>query len=294
MPMNYEDMFGNTPMAAFYGFQDRDREIEKHNSSQLMQAEQLKQQQLANMFAEQNNPITLEKNQLGLDYTRQTQPAKISSELSEYAGKAKQEELDEMYREGQRMLFEGAKANNQEMMTMGERIIMAHKDFIKLRETGQQKVDLQNDKQEAAERLARLKANLKPATVGKGGSSGAKPVKYSSDQMRGYWMQKMEAAKTEEEYTQAVQMIDYITSQMMATRPDTNAGKPTISPSGQIATTPPRAAPQAPPFGGRSTQAPAPSAPQKHKLADVQKMYPGVPAEKLREAYKKKFGVDLQ
>lgn len=33
---------------------------------------------------------------------------------------------------------------------------------------------------------------------------------------------------------------------------------------------------------------------QKHSLAEVTKMYPGVPAEKVREAYKKKFGVDLQ
>jgi hypothetical protein len=38
-----------------------------------------------------------------------------------------------------------------------------------------------------------------------------------------------------------------------------------------------------------------PKAPQQPStLADVQKMYPGVPPEKLREAYKKKFGVDLQ
>lgn len=37
----------------------------------------------------------------------------------------------------------------------------------------------------------------------------------------------------------------------------------------------------------------APAQP-KHSLADVQKMYPGVPADKLKQAYKEKFGVDLQ
>jgi hypothetical protein len=42
--------------------------------------------------------------------------------------------------------------------------------------------------------------------------------------------------------------------------------------------------------GGQTPQAPA----VKHKLSDVQQMYPGVPAEKIREAYKRKFGVDLQ
>lgn len=51
---------------------------------------------------------------------------------------------------------------------------------------------------------------------------------------------------------------------------------------------------------GLPTQKPQPSLgsektkPPTNSLADVQKMYPGVPAEKLKEAYKRKFGVDLQ
>ena len=45
---------------------------------------------------------------------------------------------------------------------------------------------------------------------------------------------------------------------------------------------------------GPSQIPPRKEAPPKASLAEVQKMYPGVPAEKLREAYKKKFGVDLQ
>lgn len=43
-------------------------------------------------------------------------------------------------------------------------------------------------------------------------------------------------------------------------------------------------------LGGTPASAPA----KKHSLADVQKMYPGVPADKLKQAYKEKFGVDLQ
>lgn len=43
-------------------------------------------------------------------------------------------------------------------------------------------------------------------------------------------------------------------------------------------------------LGGTSTAAPT----KKHSLADVQKMYPGVPVDKLKQAYKEKFGVDLQ
>jgi len=37
-----------------------------------------------------------------------------------------------------------------------------------------------------------------------------------------------------------------------------------------------------------------PAAQEKATLASVQKMYPGVPADKLKQAYKNKFGVDLQ
>lgn len=39
---------------------------------------------------------------------------------------------------------------------------------------------------------------------------------------------------------------------------------------------------------------PNPAAVPKNSLADIQKMYPGVPADKLKDAFKKKFGVDLQ
>lgn len=45
-----------------------------------------------------------------------------------------------------------------------------------------------------------------------------------------------------------------------------------------------------PPTELRSGKAPT----QQHSLSDVSKLYPGVPPEKLREAYKKKFGVDLK
>jgi hypothetical protein len=40
--------------------------------------------------------------------------------------------------------------------------------------------------------------------------------------------------------------------------------------------------------------APKPSTAKPASLGEVQKMYPGIPADKLREAYKRKFGVDLK
>jgi len=206
--------------------------------------------------------------------------------------KAKQEELDEMYREGQRMLFEGAKQNNKEMMTMGERIVMAHKDFLKLREQGQQKVDLQGVKAEDAVELAKVRASLKPPkATGGSGSGGAKPL--GMDKLISSYTQQALEAEAKGDTGTAQQMwarAQAATELYSSRRPDTNAGKPSIGPSGQITTAPPRGAPQLPNTSG----APAAQKPAQPSLADVQKMYPGVPADKLREAYKKKFGVDLR
>lgn len=71
----------------------------------------------------------------------------------------------------------------------------------------------------------------------------------------------------------------------------TNANKPNLPALG-IETNP---MPPTPSLPGTQPKTPAPQpTPKPASLADVQKMYPGVPADKLREAYKRKFGVDLQ
>jgi hypothetical protein len=49
--------------------------------------------------------------------------------------------------------------------------------------------------------------------------------------------------------------------------------------------------PTAPPL---TTPQPKPTQAPTASFAEVQKQYPGVPADKLREAYKRKFGVDLK
>lgn len=276
----------------YQGLQKTDRDIAKHNSD--METRRLEQEamSLENMFTQQNNPLKLQKTQKELDYINATQQFKINDELAGYAKNAKQEELDEMFREGQRMLFEGAKANNPEMMQMGERIVMAHKDFLKLREQGQQKASLQDDKQAAAEEQIRLRAALRPPkATGGSGSGAAKPL--GMDKLISSYTQKALEAEASGDTTTAQQMwarAQAATELYSSRRPDTNAGKPSIGPSGQITTAPPRGAPQLPNTSG----APAAQKPAQPSLADVQKMYPGVPADKLREAYKKKFGVDLR
>lgn len=276
----------------YQGLQKTDRDIAKHNSD--METHRLEQEamSLENMFTQQNNPLKLQKTQKELDYINATQQFKINDELAGYAKNAKQEELDEMFREGQRMLFEGAKANNPEMMQMGERIVMAHKDFLKLREQGEQKIDLQGVKAEDAIELAKTRAALRPPkATGSSGSGAPKPP--GMDKLISSYTQQALEAEAMGNRTEADKFwarAEAATNMYAARGRDTNVGKPSIGPSGQITTAPPRASPQLPNTSG-ATAAQKPAQPS---LADVQKMYPGVPADKLRKAYKKKFGVDLR
>lgn len=285
--------FETPGLIEFYqGLQQKDRDIAKHNSDMETKRLQQEAMSLENMFTQQHNPIRLQQAQTNLDYDQQLNPIKIDNERLKFASQAKQEELDQMYREGQRMLFEGAKANNPEMMKMGERIVMAHKDFIKLREQGQQKVDLQGVKAADAQELARVRAQLRPPKVVSGGGQSA-PKPLGMDKLISSYTQKALEAEAVGDTTTAQQMwarAQAATELYSSRRPDTNVGKPALSPSGQITTAPPRGAPQLPNTSG----APAAQKPAQPSLADVQKMYPGVPADKLREAYKKKFGVDLR
>lgn len=67
--------------------------------------------------------------------------------------------------------------------------------------------------------------------------------------------------------------------------------------AGAVADLPTRQPPAAPVLGNNpavtpSTGSAAQTRPQ--SLGDLQKLYPGVPADKLKEAYKKKFGIDIQ
>ena len=103
---------------------------------------------------------------------------------------------------------------------------------------------------------------------------------------------KAQAAGDQEALTEANNMLDLIQRAQGAKPAVQTQGMKT---EGQIqlpgtVRTMPNTAPAPVQVGPRAQQPQAPAG----GLADVQKMYPGVPAEKLKEAYKKKFGVDLK
>lgn len=299
MPMDYNELFGGGAMAAHYAMQDRDLEQQK------MQ-EAIKSQQLANMFNEQNNPLQLEQQRLsneGLGYTnRQSKlkvqtaeelaPLQLDDEKRKFVLNAKKSDLDLMQLEAQRMAYSPDKATSEE----GQRLLMLHRDFIKIREQGEQKVELADKKVKGQIEVEQIKQPnriaLKQTIPGKAAGSGSsgKPSAITESKVLAPILQealRLQQAGDTEGANKALTLYQTAKQAQASGRPDSNVGKPTLAPDGSIGTVPPKAPVQF------SNTAPAAKTPQ-HSLAQVMQMYPGVPAEKVREAYKKKFGVDLK
>lgn len=134
---DYDSLFGGGALAAHYALQDRDLEREKMQGS-------IQQQNLANMFAEQNNPLQLQNQQLqneGLGYTNRQQavkstfdeqmaPLKMNDEQQKYIMNAKKADLDALELGAQQMAYSPDPVQAAE----GKKLLMLHKDFIKMRE----------------------------------------------------------------------------------------------------------------------------------------------------------------
>jgi hypothetical protein len=85
-------------------------------------------------------------------------------------------------------------------------------------------------------------------------------------------------------------MAEAIEPQAKAEINSPKAGTPDIAATtkGRVAVNP------GPDIAPKKKETTSPKSPEISSVNDLQKMYPGVPADKLREAYKKKFGVDLK
>lgn len=291
---SYQKMYGGGTLATQFTLQDMQREQAKAALDAEAKQESIRSQRLANIFNEQNNPIKLQENQLGLEYTQQTQPAKIKNDLAEYAKKAKQSDLDMMYMEAQKMMGEGLRTGNKDMYEMGNKIYMTHKDMIKLREQGEQKKELVDQRTagqiqlEAVKQPNRvaLKQTIPGKAAGGGGSGGGSVTETKVLAPLLKQALDLEAAGDSEGANKILLRYQQAKQAQAAGRADPNAGKTTLSPDGSFAKTPAKAPVQ---FQGGG-QAPA----KKHSLADVQKLYPAVPPAQLKALYKQKFGVDLQ
>lgn len=223
-----------------------------------------------------------------------TEGLQLNAEQKKLIQQASKSDLDMLEIEGQRMAYNPDPA----IRAKGEKLISLHKDFIKMRAeqgftAGENAKNRSHQSSMESQRQAGMAAREQARAKGKNNAS-AGTEKMTMDQRISHYAAKAQEARAAGDEVLAADLYaeaQYLSSLKAFQRPDPLAGKIDTPAIAGLPAVPPRP-PVMPPTGtpqGRPT-----AAPPKAVLADVQKMYPGVPAEKLREAYKKKFGVDLQ
>jgi len=268
--MDYMEIFGGGAPAAHFALQDRDLQRAKTQQTMAFEQENIKQQQLANLFAEQNNPLKLQQQQLAnetagytnrqqavtTDIAEKTAAQKLNSEQQKYILSAKQSDLDGMEIEAQRMAYSPDPALREQ----GVQMLQMHKDFIKLREDQKfrsservagEKHDFALEAQRArsAQALEGTRQSGKAALKAQAGG-GIKNVfdavqsgKVSPDKAAvafGSAMLQAQASgdmETAAQYQQAAALMEELA---LKVKPDSQAGKTVITPEGTLGTNPPR------------------------------------------------------
>lgn len=304
--LDYDKMYEMNPMA-FHEAQGQ-LGLARQFQDQKLQQEQarVKQMTLANQFDEQNNPLKLENQRLtntGLEHANvesgvkarvsaATEGLQLDAAQKDLIMKAKKSDLDGMEYEGQRMAY----STDPNIRAAGEALLKMHRDFVKMREQNEflaSESSKQREHQTALERERQAALDRRQAAQAKLKADSTKATdKMSTDQRIGWYVQKAEEAYQAgdaESYNYYQSQVQYLNSLIASRRPDTMVGKPDVGAITGLPTVQSRPSPIAP--GLQSSQQPAPVAPS---LADVQRMYPGVDPQLLREKYKSKFGVDLK
>lgn len=311
----YEKWFGGGPLATHYGMNQMDLAKQFQDQKLLQEGHTTRKQELANLFDEQNNPIRLQQGQLeneglglknrglGVDtrIKEATEGLQLDATQKGLIQKAKQSDLDMMEIQGQQWAY----SPDPKLRAQGEQLLRMHKDFVKLRDEQKFRADeaakgrshdfaLEDRRAANAKALVGVRAAAKESSV-KGVQdvyAAVQSGKVSPDKAAaafGAAALQAEAQGDAEQaavYRNAAAQMEQLS---ITTKPDMRAGKPDLGGAG-IATTPPRA----PTFTPGPAPTPKPTQAPIASFAEVQKQYPGVPADKLREAYKRKFGVDLK
>lgn len=256
---DYDALFGGGAMGAHYALQDRDLEREKAQGV-------IQQQNLANMFAEQDNPLKLENQRMtneGLGYTNRQQavkstydetmaPLKLSTDQQKFVMDAKKADLDALELGAQQMAY----STNPDEAAEGKRLLMMHKDFIKIREQAkiseesqsrlfQQQSHLQAQREAAQQRQIdqRAAAKAKSSVAGVKSvwdavQSGKTSPANAATAFGAAAMQAQASGDLENAalYQQAAAKMEQLANTV---KPDALAGKTTLGPEG-LTQAPPR------------------------------------------------------
>lgn len=251
-----------------------------------------------------------------------TQNDRIAAAKQEFLKNAKQADLDMLESRAQEMAY----SQDPNVRAQGAQILRMHKEMIRDRE--KQDAQLQRQVQ-----LARVQGDetrrtqreaIEAGKYNRAGSGGSDPIlsgKAGFEKAATAAFARAQQAFQEgdvEEAQRQMSIANQYTAQLIQLRQAgaaaAQAGKVDAGAVANLPTVPLR---QSQPFtapqgttpnyaqdiaNGAQFSSPAVEAqvrakagsPKPPSIQQVQQMYPGVPADKLREAYKKKFGVDLQ
>lgn len=300
----YNNMYGEGPFAARLQREQIDLAKQFQMGRMADQEAITRGRELSNIFEEKNMPTKLQKGVLeneGMGHENRNK--KVTADLAEqtFANKldatqkklileAKQADLDEFELGAQEMAY----SPDPNIRQQGLALMQMHKDFVKLREQSRlrmeeegvaqkNRIQLEGVRQAGQDR--RAQAIQRARAEARAGTD-----KMTTDQLRAHYIRLAQEAQSRGEYDVANDLYgqaQYITQMRAYERPNPQEGKVDLGATAGVPTMPPREVPTPPGQAPRQAKPPA-------SLSEVQKLYPGIPAERLREAYKKKFGVELE
>jgi len=202
--------------------------------------------------------------------------------------------------QAQRMAY----SQDPAVRAQGERLMTMHKDVLKEREKAryatERATELENLKAKNAKELAKLEASL-GKWAPKSGSGAIKDIddaviagKLTFEKAAVAFGVMADREKDPDLKTQYTLRRDQYEVAAQKLRQASGQARPQVDVSGVTQGQVPTVGGQPPGPSFNTPTAQQPQSKGQHSLFDVQKMYPGVPPEKLKEAYKKKFGVDLK
>lgn len=301
----------------------------KMDQEKQMFPHELRAKELGNQTREAQLPGIMESTRaqrLDNDFNEQTLNPRIQQSLAQYKGKMTKEQYDDLVNTGNIFTQAGQmledipglashsrarevlkdkylpefdqvppQALGRVIRYMGQNMSQLQPDFVKKQALEAQKIEgkksIEEEKADRAKELTAYKETLKQQTNKMKEVSVKDPTKFEAA-----IVQLRKALSTEKdpdaraliqtELEEFITLKDYF-DQIKAAA--TAAGR--IDPNAMGLKTGDKPVPPA--VGDKAPSSPTSNS-KPATLADVQKMYPGVPADKLKEAYKRKFGVDLQ
>lgn len=316
--LDYGKMYEMNPGAFWQAQNQMDLARQFQDQKLVQEREVSRQKQLANMFDEQNNPLRLEEKRISnekLGYetsdagvksriNKATEGLQLDAAQKELVKKAKQSELDQLELLGQQMAY----STNPQERAQGEAMMRMHKDFMKIRAQGEESrttaAQAQKHALALADRQAGHQRSLEQMRIdaGKYNRANSTKIKNVADAIAAgkmnfekaavYFYNEANNAEDPTEQARLMQVARTYEQMHLNSRMAGVQGKPDVS---QMGVPTQQVQPVIPQQVGPAHMDPRASrGTVQRSLSDVQKMYPGVPPEKLKEAYKKKFGVDLQ